>query len=430
MPSTSLDNLATSSSTLCTESSRCRLPKAQTLDSLLGQNTPAEPEQIKPAMQYLAPPVQREQYHPRTDLSCRQLSAGEEISTSLVYKPSAATTLVPLDTLRATNTLFSKHGTETVRFEVLPPPVEYKPSTNSASPAVDEKDPSDKKQSVEVNSLIAVGSFDQKSKHQQAAMYSSSNSSENMNHHKLDANKNPETKSEVRESLALQQSGSKKKVRWLQIHDFCNYTLEQKYSGSLKELPVAVGEADACIPTDYLDGDASTKLQTVSTPTPKISPSSDHTGSVFSLQENLQQSPARVSPSKASLLEIEETRSRHSGTTSQRTPRAGILKNKARAGGLAREDQTSAFSQLSQSASRDNVSQLASEISEPANRPARARKPEVSTEVSTILEQGDEDSPLDNTRSKATRSSKDFALIGALVFFACAIFLWEACAAQ
>lgn len=426
MASTSLDNLATSSSTLCTESSHCRLPKALTLDSLLGQNTPAEPEKIKPVMQYLAPPVQREQYHSRTDLSCRQLSVGEEISTTLVYNPSAATGLVPLDTLRATNPLFSKHATETVRFEVLPPPVEHKPSTNSASPAVDEKNPSDKKQSAEFNSLIA-SSFDQIGKNQQAAMYSSSNSSETMNHHKLDTNKNPETKSEERESLALQQSGSKKKVRWLQIHDFCNYTLEQKYSGSLKELSVAVREADACIPTDCLDGDASTKLQTVSTPTPKISPSSDHTGSVFSLQENLQQSPARVSPSKACLLEIDEIRSRHSGTTSQRTPRAGILKNKARVGGLAREDQTSAFSQ---SASRDNVSQLASEISEPANRPVRARKPEVSTEVPTILEQGDEDSPLDNTCSLATRSSKDFALIGALVFFACAIFLWEACATQ
>lgn len=430
MASTSLDNLATSSSTLCTESSRCRLPKAQTLDSLLGQTTPSEPEQIKPGMQYLAPPVQREQYHSRTDLSCRQLSAGEEISTSLVYKPYAATNLLPLDSLKASNNLFSKNGTETVRFEVFPPEVEHKTSTNSANPAVDEKNPSEMKRSAEVNNQTAVGIFDKIGKLQQTAMYSSSNSSEYINHHKLDTNKNPEIKYEQSESLTLQQSGSKKKVRWLQIHDFCNYTLEQKYSGSLKELSVALREADSGIPTDWLDGDASTKLQTDSTPTPKISPSSDHTGSVFSLQENIQQSPARVSPSKACLLEIEETRSRQSGTTSQRTPRAGILKNKARVSGLAREDQTSAFSQLSQSASRDNVSQLASEISEPANRPVRARKPEVSTEVPTILEQGDEDSPLDNTCSNATRSTKDFVLIGALVFFACAIFLWEACATQ
>ena len=433
MASTSLDNLATSSSTLCTESSRCRLPKAQTLDSLLGQSPQVEPEQIKPAMQYLAPPVQREQYHPRTDLSCRQLSAGEEISTSLVYKPSAAAALVPLDTLRDTNPTFSKNGTETVHFAVLPPQVEKKPSTNSASSAVDENNASVKKQLVEVNSKIVVGNFDQMGKHQQTAMYSSSNSSETMNHHKLDISKdpNPETNPEQRDSLALQQSGSKKKVRWLQIHDFCNYTLEQKYSGSLKELSVALRESDTgVVAADCLDGNTSTKPQTVSTPTPKISPSSDHTGSVFSLQENVQHSPARVSPSKACLLEIEETRSRHSGTTSQRTPRAGILKNKVRVGCLAREDQTSAFSQLSQSASRDNVSQLASEISEPTNRPVRLRKPEVSTEVPTIMEQGDEDSPLDNTSSKANRSSKDFALIGALVFFACAIFLWEALAAQ
>lgn len=426
MASTSLDNLATSSSTLCTESSRSRLPKAQTLDSLLGQTPQAEPRALQSTTQYLAPPVShQEQQTLSTRLSCRQPSAGEEISTRLVY-PSDATNLLRSDNLRASDYFLTNCGKEAVHCEALKAEVEHKLSTNSATPEAQDRNHLEIQRSREVDSRTMADHLDQKIKYPQAAMNSGSNSSDYSLQFELEAGKILETKSHDKEVVATHQSASKKKVRWLQIHDFCNYTLEQKYSGSLKELSVGTRE----LSSDCLDAETSTKQQTVSTPTPNISPNSDNTGSVFSLQENVQQSPARVSPSKGCLWEIEETRSRQSGTTSQRTPRAGILKNKTRGSAGPKEDQTSGLSQLSGSASRDNFSQVASEISEPATKPVRSRKPELVAEVPAILELGDEDSPLEKCSDPPNRSSKDVVLIGALVFFAFAILIWEACATQ
>lgn len=423
MHSTSLEKVLSSSATLCTAQSRDRLAKCTTLDSLIApsprQDTgvrssasihqmPCVPEQAKqPLLAQLEPQI-------RICLSTRQPSAGEEISNQIVHTNNPEPRLaVVLDWNTCLQVREQQH-------QKLGSPITVTKANSTIEVEASNKDQvaSEKRNQTQTEvsgEFVEEQKFNLKVKPpQNAALFSSSNSSDNLRLMNTEFDTHPETKSQCAESHA---SGSKKKVRWLQIQDICEYSLEQKYSGSMKELSVSQ-EAPA---TSAAHGSADVNNWS---PIAKISPLSDQTGYVFSLGAQDDPNKPRVCP-----LDNEDNRSRLSGTASQKTPRAGILKNKTRAVYVAKEDQTSNFSILSGSASRDNGSHLASETSDKLARQKQENsKPRV---IPSVSEQGSsEGSCVDSSVARSHKSARDIALIGTLVFFSVGILLWELLASQ
>lgn len=419
MHSTSLENVLSSSATLCTAQSRDRLAKCTTLDSLI----PPSPRQDtsvrssasihqmpcvpQPAKQPLLEP------HIRINLSMRQPSVGEEISNPIVHSnPSATQIAVILDWNSCIQVRELQNQKPDPQTGITKANSTIEVGANSKHQKTSEQRPLELANGQlleEETSSIKI------TPPQTAALFSGSNSADNLKLMNTEFETNPETKSQCAESHA---SGSKKKVRWLQIQDFCDYTLEQKYSGSMKELSSTQEAPHTSVTKSSVEANWS--------PIAKISPLSDQTGYVFTLGAQEDPNKPRVCP-----IDNEDNRSRLSGTASQKTPRAGILKNKFRAVHVAKEDQTSNFSILSGSASRDNCSHLASEVSD--KMAAKTREPEQARTkgVPSISEQdSSEESCAESSAGRSQKSARDIVLIGALVFFSVGILLWELAAAQ
>jgi hypothetical protein len=448
MASTSLENLLLpSGSTLCTLPTRTPPDNSPTFESLV----PASPIQVmscrtsqeqshpKPVANESAKLAHPELQSFRMRLSVRQPSAGEEISSKLVYKPrpdtSAATQPAASAGIGLIKNPFDSTSHEKYSSHVLPhESILATNSTVEAEIASNKLVTSEKRQQFEQLQIQTNQKENQTGHVPKIAAFIGSNSSEEIKNRTIDCDTNPETRSQGGEPLAGNCSGSKKKVRWLQIQDYCNYTLEQKYStSSMKDLSHSPAGTEAQklpqLPLDLICEDAG--QQANMSPTAKVSPISDNTSSVFTLDAQCDENRTRVSPVKLCVIDNDDNRSRQSGTTSQKTPRAGILKNKARMISTAKEDQTSNLSILSESASRDNESQLAWNKCDKRIESTHVHTVGKMQDVQTISEQCSSDEACsDSSSSKSPRPAKDYFLIGALMLFSLSIVLWEIIGSQ